>query len=90
MCPITPVVVALANVGLKTGMTEDVRMGASDAAMEYDEDLIFKHLYAFKFEILRSDPKWFAGVSILIAPIMLGGMVWLLNRSTRKTLRNST
>lgn len=48
-------------------------MGENDSAMEYDENLIFTHLYAF-LPLLSVSSHNLLGASIWILPTMLARM----------------
>ena len=55
---------------------EDTKMGEDDKAMEYDQELIFKHLYALRHIRSRLILKYLLDASTLTPQKPLAPMVW--------------
>lgn len=78
----------LASTSSSVAQDEDVKMGEADDAMEYDPDLIFRHLWVSRVATVPAVSDGTSlGASTWTPPTTLASMEYLFRPSTRRILR---
>lgn len=78
----------LASTSSSVAQDEDVKMGEADDAMEYDPDLVFRHLWVSRVATVPTvSDSTSLGASTWTPPTTLASMECLFRRSTRRISR---